>query len=74
MRFAPLANLTGLPALSLNAGYDKGGLPIGLQCMGRPWDEGTLFDVGAVLESKVTRKLAQKYRSLLDVPQDIRMA
>lgn len=68
MRFAPLANLTGLPALSLTAGYDHGGLPIGLQCMGRPWDEGTLLDVGAVLESQTPRQLAQKYRSLLDGP------
>ena len=37
------SNLTGHPALSVPCGVGAGGLPIGLQLMGRRWDEGTLF-------------------------------
>jgi len=32
-----------VPALSLPCGFDKGGLPIGLQLIGRAFEEGTLF-------------------------------
>ncbi len=35
-------NLTGLPALSLPCGFDSG-LPIGLQIVGRPFEEGTVL-------------------------------
>ncbi len=37
------ANLTGIPAISIPCGYSKDGLPIGLQLMGKPFDEPTLF-------------------------------
>ena len=37
------ANMTGLPAISLPCGFSKGGLPIGLQIMGRGWEEGTVL-------------------------------
>ncbi len=39
-------NLTGLPALSLPCGVDRQGLPVGLQIIGRPFDEGTVLRVG----------------------------
>ena len=39
------SNLTGHPALSVPCGFGPNGLPIGLQLMGRRWDEGTLFRV-----------------------------
>lgn len=39
-------NLTGLPALSLPCGFDRNGLPIGLQVIGRPFDEATVLRVG----------------------------
>jgi len=38
-------NLAGLPALSLNCGYSKGGLPIGLQLIGKPFEEETILRV-----------------------------
>lgn len=44
-------NLTGQPALSLPCGYTRAGLPIGLQLVGRPYDEATLFRAGAAYES-----------------------
>ncbi|MDX1653599.1 MAG: amidase family protein, partial [Candidatus Competibacteraceae bacterium] len=55
MRFAFPANLTGWPALSLPAGYDEQGLPVGLQFMGRPWDEALLLRLSRVAEGLVQR-------------------
>jgi aspartyl-tRNA(Asn)/glutamyl-tRNA(Gln) amidotransferase subunit A len=43
-------NLAGLPAISVPAGLDAQGLPLGLQLIGRALDEGRLFQLGAVLE------------------------
>ncbi len=43
------ANLVGVPALSVPAGK-SGGLPVGVQLMARPWQEGLLFQAGQVLE------------------------
>ncbi len=39
-------NLAGLPALVIPCGFDGRGLPIGLQVVGRPFDEGTVLRVG----------------------------
>ncbi|WP_161602082.1 amidase [Tautonia marina] len=43
-------NLTGQPALSVPCGFSRSGLPIGLQLVGRPWDEATLLRVGAAYQ------------------------
>lgn len=51
MRFAMLANLTGLPAISCPVGYDSAGLPIGLQLMARPYAEGELLRSAFVLDA-----------------------
>ena len=53
MRFIRLANLTGFPALSVNAGFDSAGLPIGVHLMGRPWEEHLLLRLGRVIERGV---------------------
>jgi len=44
-------NLTGQPALSLPCGFTRSGLPIGLQLVGRPFDEAALFRAGAAYEA-----------------------
>ena len=48
--FTVTANLAGLPGLSVPAGMSSEGLPLGLQLIGRPLDEETLFALGATLE------------------------
>lgn len=44
------ANLAGLPALSLSCGFDDGGLPLGLQLVGRPWGEADLLRTARAFE------------------------
>jgi aspartyl-tRNA(Asn)/glutamyl-tRNA(Gln) amidotransferase subunit A len=44
------ANMAGLPALSVPAGFDKQGLPLGLQVITRSFDEQTMFDVALAIE------------------------
>ncbi|MBK0348478.1 Asp-tRNA(Asn)/Glu-tRNA(Gln) amidotransferase subunit GatA [Aerococcaceae bacterium zg-ZJ1578] len=39
------ANIAGLPGISIPAGFDQAGLPIGLQLMAKPLDEATLYQV-----------------------------
>ena len=46
MQFTGVPSLAGLPALSLPVGFDPDGLPVGMQVIGRPFDEGLLFGVG----------------------------
>ncbi len=43
-------NLAGLPGLSLNAGYSKSGLPVGVQFVGPKWGEGTLLAAAEAVE------------------------
>ena len=38
-------NLAGLPGMSIPAGFDPGGLPVGLQLVGRYFDEARLLNV-----------------------------
>ncbi|XP_047322897.1 fatty acid amide hydrolase-like isoform X2 [Impatiens glandulifera] len=50
MRYVISANLLGFPAISVPVGYDKQGLPIGLQFIGRPWAEATILRLAAAVE------------------------
>ena len=43
-------NLAGLPGISVPAGLDKQGLPLGLQLIGRPWEEADLLNSAYALE------------------------
>jgi aspartyl-tRNA(Asn)/glutamyl-tRNA(Gln) amidotransferase subunit A len=48
--FTVTANLAGLPGISVPCGRSKAGLPIGLQLLGRPFDEAALFRLGHAYE------------------------
>lgn len=50
MQFTGVPSLTGLPSLNVPCGFDDDGLPIGMQVIGRPFDEATLFRVGAAFQ------------------------
>lgn len=50
MRYANTANLTGHPAIAVPVGFTKSGLPIGLQIIGRPWEEHILFKIAHSVE------------------------
>ncbi|WP_127090490.1 amidase [Aquabacter cavernae] len=49
-RFTRPVNYLGLPAVSIPAGFTKTGLPVGLQLMGKPFDEATLLALGAAFQ------------------------
>jgi len=49
--FTVPANLAGLPGISVPAGLDASGLPLGLQVLGRAFDEETVFRVAAAIEA-----------------------
>jgi Asp-tRNA(Asn)/Glu-tRNA(Gln) amidotransferase A subunit family amidase len=65
MRFATAANMTGLPAISFPVGYTKKGLPIGLQVMGKAWDEVTLLRLALATEQVVERRAPQVYYQVI---------
>jgi aspartyl-tRNA(Asn)/glutamyl-tRNA(Gln) amidotransferase subunit A len=48
--FTVPANLAGLPGMALPAGLNSDGLPLGLQILGRPFDEASLYSIGRVIE------------------------
>ncbi|MCV2891548.1 Asp-tRNA(Asn)/Glu-tRNA(Gln) amidotransferase subunit GatA [Lentibacter sp. XHP0401] len=48
--FTVTVNLAGLPGIAVPTGVDKRGLPLGLQLIGRPWEEGDLLNTAYALE------------------------
>jgi len=61
MRFVFPGNLTGLPAISFPAGYDGRGLPIGMQAMGRHWEENLLLRIAYTAERAMQRRTPSKF-------------
>jgi aspartyl-tRNA(Asn)/glutamyl-tRNA(Gln) amidotransferase subunit A len=53
--FTVTVNMAGLPGIVVPAGLDAQGLPLGLQLIGRPFDEETLFAAGSVIEQAAGR-------------------
>ncbi len=53
--FTVTVNMAGLPGISVPAGRDAQGLPLGLQVIGRPFDEETLFAAGQAIENAAGR-------------------
>jgi aspartyl-tRNA(Asn)/glutamyl-tRNA(Gln) amidotransferase subunit A len=59
--FTVTANMAGLPGISVPAGLDAQGLPLGLQLIGRPFDEATLFRAGQVVEDCAGRFAPERW-------------
>jgi aspartyl-tRNA(Asn)/glutamyl-tRNA(Gln) amidotransferase subunit A len=53
--FTVTVNMAGLPGISVPAGLSAEGLPLGLQLIGRPFDEETLFTLGETIEQSAGR-------------------
>ena len=52
--FTVTVNLAGLPGISVPAGLDPKGLPLGLQLIGKPWEEGDLLNTAFALEKALS--------------------
>jgi len=59
--FTVTVNMAGLPGIAVPAGKDAQGLPLGLQLIGRPFDEDTLFSLGEVIEQAAGRFTPTKW-------------
>jgi aspartyl-tRNA(Asn)/glutamyl-tRNA(Gln) amidotransferase subunit A len=59
--FTVTVNMAGLPGIAIPAGKDSQGLPLGLQLIGRPFDEETLFSLGEVIEQEAGRFTPAKW-------------
>jgi len=61
MRFVFPGNFTGNPGITFPVGYDSRGLPIGMQAIGRHWDEALLLRVAYNAETVVKRELPKRF-------------
>jgi aspartyl-tRNA(Asn)/glutamyl-tRNA(Gln) amidotransferase subunit A len=59
--FTVTVNMAGLPGISVPAGLSADGLPLGLQLIGRPFDEETLVSLGAVVEEAAGRFVPERW-------------
>jgi len=50
-------NLAGLPGISIPAGLDKNNYPLGLQIIGKPFDEQNILNIAYSMEEKINFKL-----------------
>ena len=73
MRYAFLANLTGVPGIVLPVGYTRAGLPISLQLMGRWYEERMLLKVAWALENSQMFPLErpQVFYNLIEVASSL---
>ena len=65
LRYVRQGNVTGFPAISVPAGYDGGGLPVGVQLMARPYEEHLLLRLGRVIEAAVDRRAPKVHVQVL---------
>jgi aspartyl-tRNA(Asn)/glutamyl-tRNA(Gln) amidotransferase subunit A len=59
--FTVTVNMAGLPGIAVPAGISKDGLPLGLQLIGKPFDEETLFQTAAAIEQAAGGYTAPKW-------------
>jgi aspartyl-tRNA(Asn)/glutamyl-tRNA(Gln) amidotransferase subunit A len=61
--FTVPADMAGVPAMSVPAGLDGRGLPLGLQVIGRPFDEETVFAVSQVIEDAAALQAMPRFHA-----------
>jgi aspartyl-tRNA(Asn)/glutamyl-tRNA(Gln) amidotransferase subunit A len=66
--FTVPASLAGLPGLSVPAGLDAKGLPLGLQIIGKPWDEQTVLNTARFIE------IAAEFRAIPKMLAELKAA
>ncbi|HSJ42631.1 MAG TPA: amidase family protein, partial [Xanthobacteraceae bacterium] len=59
--FTVTVNMAGLPGISVSGGLSAEGLPLGLQLIGRPFDEESLFSLGYVIEQAAGRLSPERW-------------
>ena len=59
MRACSDITVTGLPAISVPSGFTADGLPVGVQLLGRPFDETTLLRIGHAYQQRTDHHLKQ---------------
>jgi aspartyl-tRNA(Asn)/glutamyl-tRNA(Gln) amidotransferase subunit A len=59
--FTVTVNMAGLPGISVPGGLSEAGLPMGLQLIGKPFDEATLFQAGYAIEEAAGKFEAPKW-------------
>ncbi len=59
--FTVTVNMAGLPGISVPSGLDANGLPLGLQLIGRPFEEETLFALGTIIEQAAGRFTPERW-------------
>jgi aspartyl-tRNA(Asn)/glutamyl-tRNA(Gln) amidotransferase subunit A len=59
--FTVTVNMAGLPGISVSGGLSAEGLPLGLQLIGRPFDEQSLFSLGYVIEQAAGRLSPERW-------------
>ncbi len=59
--FTVTVNMAGLPGISVPAGLDANGLPLGLQLIGKPFEEETLYQAGNIIELAAGRYTPDKW-------------
>jgi aspartyl-tRNA(Asn)/glutamyl-tRNA(Gln) amidotransferase subunit A len=56
MRFIFPGNLVGLPAITFPGGYTAEGMPVGVQAIGRHWEEALLLRIAYAAEQRIERR------------------
>ena len=71
MRFVVCGNFCGLPAISFPASYTEKGLPIGIQAIGRHWEEHLLLRLANVADQNTDRQMPAMFYEILAAEQGV---
>ncbi|KAK8587687.1 hypothetical protein V6N12_022170 [Hibiscus sabdariffa] len=69
LQYQIAGNFLGLPAVTVPVGYDKAGLPIGLQFIGKPWSEPTLMHIAFAMQITENQRFSMIYLIRSETPE-----